>query len=775
MGGDVASPIWLSDPKQTCSIDNVYIALTQCFAVIICGYIAGQTGIISHRETTGLNTFVGKFSLPSLIFISLCKLDLSSVNWAFIIAIFIAKATIFFIVLIITLFVTKPVHYARAGLLAIFCTQTNDFAIGIPVMLAIFGNQHPEFVGYIYLMAPISLTILNPIGFILMEIGKYNAIQDRNMNINNQLQMIMGVIGNIVSNPIVFMTTLGILANYVLDHNPPALLESVLNVFGDAFTGTALMLLGLRMVGRSRSLQGTGFLIMAILLITKLLITPLLMREVVGVVLSLHNVPDQDISTYAMFSFMYGLLPPAPGVFVYATGYALDVDLVAGAMVAGTFLSGPLMFVSAKMISAATVDTKTSEVTLNTYEFDISAINIFALSVVILMFMFSRKFKFPHRITMCLLITRLAASLGSVLQSTNIPYLPLILNVGGDLSSNLWTTALSLSLMLIQAHAESTLHAIRYMLYILPLLIPTCMLIIIVTMYYVPYPKEIYTMVTDGLCCSVLLFSIFATLFFLLLGERWQKRNLRYNALVEDSTSSSSSSNPDLLNGIKQEHRYNAAKVDSVSDMIDNEQNPRSIPEIDTTYCEGEPQFLLHFILIVVSLCSFIVTLAKLFWQIFSSENGLYVELRFLEVTLRRGIGIVAFLLFMTDNKMVIVPLVSWFHRIWYGGNPIELPAFESLPFETRLLCDQFISEHLTKCRAEIESAKWHSCLYGKCFSGAALVDWLVRNHVVRDVEEAGIYSSKLLSGRVIRHIYNTEFFYSRPGVLYTFISEQVP
>lgn len=48
-------------------------------------------------------------------------------------------------------------------------------------------------------------------------------------------------------------------------------------------------------------------------------------------------------------------------------------------MVAGTFLSGPLMFVSAKMISAATVDTKTSEVTLNTYEFDISAINIFAL------------------------------------------------------------------------------------------------------------------------------------------------------------------------------------------------------------------------------------------------------------------------------------------------------------------------------------------------------------------------------------------------------------
>lgn len=149
------------DTRNDMTLDNLYLALIQCFAVIMCGYvqfkewnyllnnslltqdvynlvfyfryIAGRTHMIMQRETSGLNTFVGKFSLPSLIFISLCQLDLSSVNWMFILAIFISKIIIFFVVVIITVVVTRPTNIARAGLLAIFCTQTNDFAIGVPI------------------------------------------------------------------------------------------------------------------------------------------------------------------------------------------------------------------------------------------------------------------------------------------------------------------------------------------------------------------------------------------------------------------------------------------------------------------------------------------------------------------------------------------------------------------------------------------------------------------------------------------------------------------
>lgn len=45
----------------------------------------------------------------------------------------VSKAIVFFSVIIITLLIARPINYGRAGLLAIFCTQSNDFAIGYPI------------------------------------------------------------------------------------------------------------------------------------------------------------------------------------------------------------------------------------------------------------------------------------------------------------------------------------------------------------------------------------------------------------------------------------------------------------------------------------------------------------------------------------------------------------------------------------------------------------------------------------------------------------------
>lgn len=96
-------------------------------------YLAGRFKIISKAETKGLSTFVGTFALPSLIFLSLIELKWSAVNWNFLLAMFISKSLVFVIVLVITLLTMKPLNYARAGLYGIFCTQSNDFAIGYPI------------------------------------------------------------------------------------------------------------------------------------------------------------------------------------------------------------------------------------------------------------------------------------------------------------------------------------------------------------------------------------------------------------------------------------------------------------------------------------------------------------------------------------------------------------------------------------------------------------------------------------------------------------------
>lgn len=102
-------------------------------AFLIFRYLAGRLKIISNSETKGLNTFVGTFALPSLIFLSLVELNWEKVNWGFMLSMLVSKAIVFFAVIIITLLIARPINYGRAGLLAIFCTQSNDFAIGYPI------------------------------------------------------------------------------------------------------------------------------------------------------------------------------------------------------------------------------------------------------------------------------------------------------------------------------------------------------------------------------------------------------------------------------------------------------------------------------------------------------------------------------------------------------------------------------------------------------------------------------------------------------------------
>ena len=80
--------------------DALYPALVECFGIIFLGYIAGRFGIVSSSECKGMGTFVSNFALPALVFGSLCRLDLTVVDWTLILSVFIAKAVIFFIVVV---------------------------------------------------------------------------------------------------------------------------------------------------------------------------------------------------------------------------------------------------------------------------------------------------------------------------------------------------------------------------------------------------------------------------------------------------------------------------------------------------------------------------------------------------------------------------------------------------------------------------------------------------------------------------------------------------
>ncbi|XP_059478612.1 integral membrane protein GPR155 isoform X2 [Neocloeon triangulifer] len=525
------------------AMENLYPALIECFAIIICGYLAGRFNLISQTEGKGLGTFVGTFALPSLIFLSLAELDLSSVNWKFLLSLLIAKAIVFFGVGLITLLISRPVNLGRAGLFSIFCTQSNDFAIGYPIVAALYQKSHPEFPSYLYLAAPISLVILNPLGFVLMELGKRRESEGQPVG---GCRLAAAVIKSIALNPVVLMTGLGMLGNILFHHQLPTCIYGVLKVLGSAFSATALFLLGLRMVGKVHKMQGAALLAPGIMIAVKLLVLPLVVREVVSIIKP--GVNETETSDYSTYGFLYGTFPAAPGVFVFATQYNIDVDLIASAMVACTFISAPLMFVSARMITLTKLDPSDYLPELDTFVFRISIAGLVFSIWVLIVFILSKKYKrVPHRFTFCLVISQFLSCTGAILWTVLgqeegwQSYVQFSIFALGVYGCRLWTAFLAIGLVLMQCRSLCFVLKLQPYFILLgwgiPSVIVTALLLIVkkeVVILGGRDPNFTYGEIQAIVATFLLIVCMLVTVGCLILHQRYRQRYSRYLLLVQD-------------------------------------------------------------------------------------------------------------------------------------------------------------------------------------------------------------------------------------------------
>ncbi|XP_073989122.1 integral membrane protein GPR155 homolog anchor isoform X2 [Rhodnius prolixus] len=733
-------------------LENLYPALIECFGVIICGYVAGRLGVVSEQQTSGLATFVGTFSLPSLIFLSLSTLDLSSICWYFLLSIFISKALVFASVLLITLLVTRPVDPGKSGLYAIFCTQSNDFAIGYPIVMSVYGKTHP-FVSYLYLLAPVSLVMLNPIGFVLMEIGR------RKGQNASKLQLLLSTMTSIAANPVVLMTALGIAGNFIFHHHIPVALSAILNAFGSAFTATALFLLGLRMVGNVRNFRGEALLVPAILIAVKELVLPLVIREISSLILHSAKVNSTESIAMSTYGFLYGTFPSAPGVFVYATSYALDVDLIASAMVACTFISAPLMFISAKMVSVSNLSPKDFIPSLERFEFDLSIVGVFACVILLVVFTIKRSiWSLPQKITMCIIVSQLFGCMGVLLGGLNISYIEYVefyFVKLGDLSSRIWTACLAICLALMESRNYATVFHLLPIFFgvawCLPIVLITVMMLSVnfVNPHIHPGERFVYGTVEAGITIFILLVSLIVSVVYLVLQQRYKRRYARY--LVYSREANATYDNP-----------HGSQDINS-SQSIREDEPVLPIPknEIIGSNNNDDTQPLHHLALLFFLVCSIFINLSLCIWRVIMEDiTGVYVELSFLDTSLTRGQCLIVLFIFGLDIISLLHPLFKRFLDTFSQGEPIVLPSMEDLPTETQHLCDQFNTYHIQPCKAQIVRRKrlklWE---FVSCFSGEDLVSWLLAQGLVKDREEGIVYGSHLLTGRVIRHVNNTQHF----------------
>ncbi|KAK2492628.1 hypothetical protein MC885_019149 [Smutsia gigantea] len=391
-----------NDPPSM-SITRLFPALLECFGIVLCGYIAGRANVITSTQSKGLGNFVSRFALPALLFKNMVVLNFSNVDWSFLYSILIAKASVFFIVCVLTLLVASPdSRFSKAGLFPIFATQSNDFALGYPIVEALYQTTYPEYLQYIYLVAPISLMMLNPVGFIFCEIQKWKDTPNASQN---KVKIVGLGLLRVLQNPIVFMVFIGIAFNFILDQKVPMYMENFLDGLANSFSGSALFYLGLTMVGKIKKLKKSAFVVLILLITAKLLVLPLLCREMVELLDKGDSVVNHtSLSNYA---FLYGVFPVAPGVAIFATQFNMEVEIITSGMVISTFVSAPIMYVSAWLLTFPTMDPKPLAYAIQNVSFDISIISLVSLIWSLAILLLSKKYKqLPHMLTTNLLIAQ---------------------------------------------------------------------------------------------------------------------------------------------------------------------------------------------------------------------------------------------------------------------------------------------------------------------------------------------------------------------------------
>ncbi|XP_046886308.1 integral membrane protein GPR155-like isoform X1 [Hypomesus transpacificus] len=819
----------LSAAPAAMSIDKLFPALLECFGIILCGYVAGRADIITPSQAKGMGNFVSKFALPALLFKNMVLLDFGDVIWSFLWSVLVAKVSVFVLVCVLTLLVASPEsRYSKAGLYSIFATQSNDFALGYPIVDALYRNTHPEYLQYIYLVAPVSLMILNPIGFSLCEVQRW---RDDRQPQRSTLSIVGVVFLKVLRNPIVFMVVVGIISHFLLGQRIPAVMEEFVDGLANSFGGAALFYLGLSMVGQLRKLTRDTGVALILLITAKLLVMPLICKDMVELLDSGGNGSSGNHSSLSNYAFLYGVFPTAPSVAIYASQYNMELEVVTSGMVISTFLSAPIMYVSAWLLTIPLMDPTPLVTELQNVSFNISIVSLIALVWTIAVMLLSKKFKrLPHMFTMNLFLAQFLVCVSMILwnfvvHQDNVlgQVLTFTLLYGSLYSTYIWTGLIPLCLALTK---RNDLLRLRPGVFIItgwgvPLLIVGGLLLAgerradtIDSAFFYGRAQIISTAVVVAV--SILLGGF--SLMGLSQGAQGEPQDyqaldrasvlgttedLRPQAEAEDEAPLGLSPDSDIIRDF-----HPCAPAQPMPDMIASiHRNNTSSTQTDQAgaLCEGpqgaaapaqvqdERQLVRHALLCLLLTVSLLANLSSCLWWLFNKDPGrLYLELQFFCAVANYGQGFISFGVFGLDRHLIMLPFKNRLQGLWQSKDREEQTQ-PVAPEEIRLTCTQFVRYHKDQCVQDLV----HNRRCGRdgpapdpqspapdpqsqareraSFPGSELVDWLVRGAAAEGRPEARAYGARLLQGGLLRQLGHRRGFRDDPALLYCFAQGEGP
>ncbi|XP_062852938.1 lysosomal cholesterol signaling protein [Trichomycterus rosablanca] len=706
------------------SIDRLFPALLECFGIILCGYVAGRSDIVSVGQAKSLGSFVSCFALPALLFKNMVQLQFNNVVWSFLWSVLIAKVCVFMLVCVLTLLVaSSESRFGKAGLFAIFATQSNDFALGYPIVDALYRNSHPDYMQYLYLVAPVSLMLLNPVGFFLCELQCWRQSPDHNQS---KLHIVSTVLLRVIKNPIVFMVLVGIVCHFLFDGHVPVLLGEFVDGLADSFGGAALFYLGLTMVGQTGPTRSTGVTLI-VLITAKLLLMPLMCKDMLEL-LDTDNSSSSNHSSLSDYAFIYGIFPSAPSVAIYASQYNMQLEVVTSGMVISTLLSAPIMYLSAWLLSIPRMEVTHLVSQLQEVSFNVSIISFVFLVWTVAVMVLSKKFRrLPHMFATNLFLAQLLVCLAMsvwkfVNQKDNVlgQILTFTLLYGSLYSTYMWTGLLAFSLALLKKNEQLKVRPIIFILlgWGVPFVIVGLLLIVGERVNNTSDSAFFYGKWQIVSSVVVLSFSIVLG-GVSLMGLGQGTREEHYYQILEQSAISGIT---DDVRSPTQPQDHNAAEFtrsncntkadhdDSISEIRAGHLNESPAPSTGVALPEAsrcaliqeERQVTRHVLLCLLLMIGLLANLSSCLWWILNTNPGrLYLELQFFCAVANYGQGLISFGLFGLDEHLIILPFKKRLAALWSGGQDVSA-ASSAVPEEIRLTCTQFVRYHRNKCVQDV-------------------------------------------------------------------------
>ncbi|XP_066917308.1 lysosomal cholesterol signaling protein-like isoform X2 [Clytia hemisphaerica] len=773
--------------------------LVQCFGIILIGYLTGKFKMITPNQGKGLATFIGTFSLPALIFKAMIEVKFPLINWTFWTALLIAKAIVFLLVMIPSLFLEKDKPYAAAGLYSIFVSQSNDMAFGLPLLQAVFNDPQTKFlVNYVFLTAPISLAILNPIGFALLEYQKAKDYQIESGKKSSIGRIMWTTVKGVITNPLVFMIVFAIIFNFIFHSKLPPVIDGLFTSFSNAFGATALFYLGWKLgccQPDDEKITGLSYALPVILVLLKSVFMPILMTFLTsfltdGSINDSNSVQAganatmkyKNATSYKTFAFLYGEIPTAPTVLLYANKYNFGEELVGSGLVLGTLFAAPMLFISIRMLQVNNMlNVNQFDVLIGKVAKDVSIISIvccvYVLAVLFSLRAYRRK---PHSLTMILIGFQFLLALSGAIfkdfidvQSGSLRVLVFFV-LFALFSCPLWCSMVAHRLSLIARKKDITARIHRYLL-AASFCIPFVMALIVATV-------TPHTDLSDGttyfylfncfkqhasiaaLYTIINVFTLACILFAFICVKKMDllrtvKTNNSYSPLLQKSYKYSTLQGEPL-------------KEESYGDETSIERSMESMESIQINQKMSERSHITHHVVLLLIMSIVIaLNISITVWsnldKSLSNVQGLYLELRMASVVLTYGQGFFSFATFGFIKEFFMLGCFEKVYKQYLklrGRKKITLECESELDIDILLLRKRFIKHHLLQCSKDIvRCLSFRLRKFEGVFTGTCLIDWLLEEGLITDRADGIKYGNMLLRGRVIEHCLQEHYFYDLP------------